>query len=119
MMASQTMDQELSSPLLAAYRLSERRAILVHKYFLGIDLGYDPGIEAAIASWESRFAEQWRRQRQLDDCQAQMEEIVDHRRRLSMICRREVSWEEAAHDWVHHHADQWRRQREQRFARQR
>lgn len=112
-MCAATMHEEIASPLLAGYRPSERRAIIVHKYFLGTELGYDPGLRAAVDSWESRFANRWRRQRQIADCQAQIREIQRHRQHLCDACGQGVDWDAAARDWISHFASHWRSLREQ------
>ncbi len=106
------MQDELSSPLLTHYRPSERRAILDHKYYLGIEWGFDPGLERALESWEGGVAELWRHQQQLADCRAQMEEIERHRHNLAQQAGQEIGWEQAAHEWIAHHAAEWRRWRE-------
>ena len=100
---------ELDSPQLARYRLSERRAILVHKYFLGLEMHYDPGLDCAIQSWETRFACVWRRERQMADCQAQLQAIEQHWELLRGASSAPVSWEQAAHDWVTQYAGEWRK----------
>jgi hypothetical protein len=97
-------------PLLQKYLPSERRAILVHRYFLGIDLGHDPGVEAAISSWEGGVANEWRRKKMHTDRVAQMSEVDRHRLQLSSRHGREVDWEEALWDWVRYHAANWRNQ---------
>ncbi len=107
-MDATTLDQGLTSHLLSGYRPQERQAILVHKYYLGIELGSDPGLERAIESWERRYACSWRRERHLADCQAQMQEIDEHRRQLSLRHDREVSWEHAARNWISRYAAKWR-----------
>ena len=103
-----TTEEGLDSPLLRCYSFDERQAILVHKYYLGIEAGYDPGLSHAIASWESRFATDWRRRRHLDDCRQQMREIAAHRSGLIRQSGRDVSWEHAARDWIVRHASTWR-----------
>jgi hypothetical protein len=107
------IDEGLDSSLLSGYRLCERQAILVHKYYLGIEMGNDPGLACAIKSWESRYAEHWRRQRHLADCQEQIDKIEEHRRQLSRDIGREIGWETAARIWIGEHAAEWRRHHEQ------
>jgi hypothetical protein len=93
---------------LSGYPLSEQRAILVHRYFLGIEWRREPSIADAIASWEARFAQEWRRKKAMLDVQAQLKEIERHKASLSGKISREVGWEEAARDWIHSHAGAWR-----------
>jgi hypothetical protein len=93
---------------LGGYDAGERFAILEHKYYLGIELGFDPGTQCAVASWELGYAMQWRQQRQQTDCQAQMVEIELHRTHMSRQRRCEVSWEAAARDWIGRYAAEWR-----------
>lgn len=110
------MNRELNSEPLLGFPLEERQAILVHKYFLGIEMGRDPGLECAIRSWEARVALSWRREHLRAECQAQLEEIERHRFWLCAQRNENVSWETAAHDWVVHHAAEWRRRHEQQIA---
>lgn len=107
---------ELNSPMLREYPLEERQAILVHKYFLGIEMKRDPGLDCAIHSWEAHIAMHWRHQRLKEDCLAQLREIEKHRQMLCLTQKQNVSWETAAHDWVTNHAAQWRQDHEQQVA---
>jgi hypothetical protein len=95
---------------LACYLPSERRAILVHRYFLGIDCGYDPGLDGAIESWEvCGVGGEWRQRKMHIDRVAQMSEIERHRSNLAGRNGRDIAWDEAAWDWVKYHAERWRR----------
>lgn len=102
------LESQRGDPLLKRYSLSERRAILVHRYFLGIELKREPSLEDAIASWEARFARPWRREKALRDLAAQLREIERHKYHLSEKAGRDVGWEAAAADWVQTHASDWR-----------
>ena len=42
-----------------------------HKYFLSEKAGYDVGWDAAEKDWESRFGEQFRHARRIDEGQSQ------------------------------------------------
>jgi hypothetical protein len=106
-------DGDLANPLLADYDLAERKAILVHKYFLGIEMHSDPGLANAVQSWEASYAMLWRRQTHLCDCMDQIAEIELHRTRLMDALGRNISWETAAHDWITRYAADWRRRRQQ------
>ena len=99
---------ELIHPALAGYSARERRAILVHKYFLGIEMNCDPGLDRAIESWEHRYGCQWRREQHLSDCKEQMDQIDRHRRQLARRAGCDIPWEQAAHHWITRHAAQWR-----------
>ena len=110
------IDGELAHPLLAGYDLPERKAILVHKYYLGLEMRNDPGLDCAIRSWETRYAALWRRQRHLCDCQEQIAEIEIHRTRMIELLGEPVSWEVAAHDWISQYAASWRRQHQSQTA---
>ena len=46
----------MEDPILRGYPMLERKAILVHKYFLGLEMHQDPGVERAMRSWEIRYA---------------------------------------------------------------
>jgi len=107
------IDEGLNSPLLAAYRLCERQAIVVHKYYLGIEMGRDPGLTDAVKNWETRYAQLWRRERHLADCQEQIARIEEHRRDLSRQNGREIEWETAARLWIGQNAAEWREHHEQ------
>lgn len=100
--------ETLNDPLLKNYPLSERRAVLVHRYYLGIELRKEPSLEDAIQSWEAKFARPWRRKKALHDVAAQLEEIKRHKYHLSQKAGRDVGWEAAAADWVTTHASAWR-----------
>jgi hypothetical protein len=93
---------------LSEYPRSERRAILVHRYYLGIEQKRDPSLADTIASWESRFAQEWRRKKAMLDLRAQLKEIERHKYLLSEGQNRDVGWEEAAKDWILTHASAWR-----------
>jgi len=112
--AEATVD-EATCGLLAGYDPGERFAILEHKYFLGIEMGFDPGVQCAVTSWEAGYAVQWRQERQQADCRAQMAEIEGHRRYLSRLGGREVSGETAARHWIAHYAAGWRAQRDRQI----
>jgi hypothetical protein len=103
----------LEDPLLGNYPPSERRAILVHRYFLGIEWGYDPGTEAAVASWEAHVASIWRRTKLRRDTQEQLRHIARHQAFLSEAQGRAIDWNEAAADWARKHAAAWRESWEQ------
>ena len=96
---------------LAHYDPSERDAILDHKYFLGIEMGFDPGLLCAIESWEAHHAAAWRRRRLASDWAAQCVEIERYRDELTRTGRREISLEDAARGWIASYAAQWRRRR--------
>lgn len=99
---------DLSDPGLKRYPDSERRAILAHRYFLGLELNREPTIADAIESWEARFARGWRRDKVLRDVAAQLREIERHKYHLSEKAGRDVGWERAAEDWISSHAGAWR-----------
>lgn len=99
---------ELSHPLLTRYWPSERRAILVHKYFMGLERSCDPAIEEVLESWEENFAHAWRCEKMKRDAQAQLAEIDAHRSEMAAEAGRSITFEEAARDWVYHHEHKWR-----------
>jgi len=103
----------LQRPRLSCYWPSEQRAIIVHKYFLGIERGTDPSIEDAIESWEERHAHDWRCAKMRRDAEAQLAQIDAHRDRMSRDLNRPVSFSEAARDWVHNYESNWRTRWEQ------
>ena len=93
---------------LSGYCRSEQRAILVHRYFLGIEWRREPSIAETVASWEGRFARNWRRKKVIRDLAAQLTEIETHKYYLSQKAGRDVGWEAAAKDWIIQHAGTWR-----------
>lgn len=101
-------ETELDDPLLRPYPPSERRAIVVHKYFLGLDSDRDPGLATAIESWEQRHARDWRRRKKRREVEAQIAEIEKHKFYMSRRAGRDVGWEAAARDWISKHAAAWR-----------
>ena len=94
---------------LARFWPSERRAILVHKYFLGMERGCDPSIEEAVASWEARFANRWREAKLRHDAEVQLAEIESFRTELCTVRGREIDFAQAAKEWVENHEPAWRR----------
>ncbi|MGH9361833.1 MAG: hypothetical protein ACRD2T_07935 [Thermoanaerobaculia bacterium] len=98
----------LSHPLLVHYSTSERKAILVHRYFLGIELGREPAVEDTVRSWESRHARAWRQMKVQRDVAAQLLEIERHKYFISQKAGFDVGWETAAGDWIRSHAGHWR-----------
>ena len=100
--------KDLNDPLLVDYPPSERRAILVHRYYLGIELKKEPALSVAIRSWEDNHARPWRRKKTRNDVKAQLKEIQRHKDYLSQKTGEEVGWEEAASDWIRCHAEEWR-----------
>lgn len=101
-------DEENLRRIYQTYSVSEQRAVLVHKYFLGIDLRRETTLTDAVRSWETRFASGWRKEKVTRDLEAQLREIERHKYFLSQKAGREVGWEEAAADWIKHHAGAWR-----------
>ncbi|NLF29286.1 MAG: hypothetical protein GX591_00195 [Planctomycetes bacterium] len=96
---------------LTSYDPVERGAILDHKYFLGIEMGFDPGLLCAIESWEARYAADWRRRRLAADWAAQWIEIERYRDELARSGHREITLEDAARGWIASYAADWRRRR--------
>ncbi len=92
------------------YRPSEYRAILVHKYYLGIECGHDPTLEEAVESWETNHADGWRNQKMRRDVEAQIREIDKYCDRISRQRGVEVCWEDAAKEWVSTREAKWRDQ---------
>ncbi len=98
----------LSHALLSEFSLSERRAVLIHKFSLSVQTSDDVTVEVALDSWESGFSQTWRRKKMRRDTQRQMNEIERHKYFLSEKYGRDVGWEAAAEDWVNKHARTWR-----------
>ncbi len=98
----------LSHSLLESFSLSERRAILMHKFSLSVELNQEVTVEAAVENWESGISQKWRRKKMRRDTQRQMNEIERHKYFLSQKFGRDIGWEAAAKDWVENHARKWR-----------
>ena len=96
-------------PSLEGYRPSEVRALMEHKYFLGIERGYDPPIEEVIASWEARYAMDWRCKKMRHDAEVQVREIQAFQDRMSAERGKPVTFREAARQWVEQCECEWRR----------
>ncbi len=94
---------------LSVYRPSERRAILDHKYYLGIELGYDPSLCEVIRSWEENYACEWRRKKMRRDAEVQVKEIQRCKDELSRQWGRSVEFTEAIRVWLDEHEAEWRR----------
>lgn len=99
-------------PALERYSISERCAIEVHKYYLGLELGYDPSFEEVVESWETLHANAWRRGRMRRDAELQIHEIERFRELLSHQVHHAVGFQEAARAWVEQWANVWRDQRD-------
>ena len=102
------VEQGMDHPILSGYPVVERKAIFVHKYYLGLEMHDDPGVERAVASWETCFAIGWRRQQHLEACQEQIAEIEIHRNELAQQTGTAIPWEMAARDWIARYAADWR-----------
>lgn len=98
----------LRSALLASFALSERRAILCHRLYLGFQLQREADLQTALLSWEGGACTAWRREKMRRDCQEQIRQIELHRTELSRLLGQEVSAEAAARDWIQKHAAAWR-----------
>jgi hypothetical protein len=98
--------------ILSCYTPAECRAIEVHKYFLGIECGHDPTIEEAVASWEARYARDWRCKKMREDAEAQLREIENFRQERIRDLGRPVDFTEAAREWVARYGAEWREHRE-------
>jgi hypothetical protein len=108
---SQTEIQEielLQHAVLAPYWPSERRAIVVHKFYLSIEKRSEASIEEAVKSWETGVGTPWRRAKMRRDGLAQFREIERHKFLVSQTVGRDIGWEVAAKDWVEKHAAAWR-----------
>lgn len=93
---------------LKGFSPSEGRAILVHRYYLGLEYNKEPSLKETIASWEKRFATAWRKKKIDKDLRAQLKEIERHKYFLSEKAGVDVGWEAAARDWIKIHASAWR-----------
>jgi hypothetical protein len=98
--------------LQSLYGTAESQAIEEHKYFLGTELHFDPGLDLAVESWERYHAAQWRAERMRRDAEEQVRVIEAYRLLLCERYRREVDFAEAAHEWVERFGAEWRRRRE-------
>ena len=103
---------EAVDEMLVGYGVAERRAILTHKYFLGLDYERDFSLDEAIASWEEHHAWEWRSGKMRGDAEAQLQQIDLHRQELARVSGRCVDFDEAAHNWVKHKGAAWRKSRE-------
>jgi hypothetical protein len=98
--------------ILTGYTPAECRAIEVHKYFLGIERCCDPPLDEAVASWEARYARDWRCRRMREDAEAQLREIENFRQEKIRETSRPVDFTEAAREWVRQYGAEWREHRE-------
>ena len=97
-----------SHPLLGKYWLSERRAILAHRFSLSLELKRDATVEETLKSWESGVCTAWRRRKMRLDGQEQLRQIERHKYLVSQKLGYDIGWEAAAQDWIDHHAATWR-----------
>lgn len=98
----------LSHSLLKKYWFSERRAILVHRFYRSLELKREASLEETVRSWESGICIVWRRDKMRRDGQEQLKEIERHKYFLSQRLGYDVGWEVAAKDWIENHAAAWR-----------
>ena len=94
--------------LVEKYWPSERRAMLVHRFYLSTRLRRQASVEETVGSWEGGIARAWRRKKMRRDTQRQIREIERHKYFLSQRRGEDIGWEAAAADWVKHHAGRWR-----------
>ncbi len=97
-----------NEPVLRNYRPSERRAILVHRYYLGVERGCEPSLPEAVESWEDGHADRWRSEKMRHDAAEQVREIEAHRCHMSEQRGNEVDFRTAAKDWVSRFEPLWR-----------
>ena len=102
------LDPETDHPRLARYWPSERRAILAHRFYLGLEGECRISVEFAIQSWESGPSREWRADKARRDGKQQKREIERHKYLLSQEIGHDVGWDAAAEDWVIRHAAAWR-----------
>ena len=94
--------------LLDGYRPSEIRALMEHKYYLGIERGYDPPLEEVIASWECFYAGDWRNRKMRRDAEVQVREIEAYREKMIAERGGPVTFREAAKAWIEQCECGWR-----------
>lgn len=94
------------------YSPKEWKAIEEHKYFLGMEMHFDPGFERAVESWERFHAYGWRARKMREDAEAQIQAIENYRLELCKSTGRNVPFNEAAREWIDRFGAEWRRQRE-------
>lgn len=88
--------------MLDGFSPCERHAILVHKYFLGIEWGRDPGLEEAIQHWKQYYERAWLdrvHRRAIDE---QINAIRAHQ------IEQNSDFETAAQEWIGKYATEWR-----------
>ena len=98
----------LSHPLVTSYWPSEQRAMLVHRWYLSIELKRQATVEETVQSWEKGPSKPWRKQKMLRDAEEQIRLIEKHKYLMSERCGHDVGIETAALDWVRNHAAAWR-----------
>lgn len=98
----------LQHPLVRPFWPSERRAMLVHRFFLSMELRRQAAVEEVVASWERGAGSDWRRAKMRRDCEAQSREILVHKWHMSQTLGRDVGEDVAAKDWIDRHAKAWR-----------
>lgn len=94
------------------YCISEQRAVLVHRYYLGLKLNHEPTEEEIIESWENSCGPDWRRKKMKIDCNDQIREIEKHKYFLSQEKGSDIGISDATTDWITRYAKKWRTYRE-------
>ncbi len=91
-----------NDPILDEFSACERHAILVHKYFLGIERGRDPGLAEAISHWKQYYEGAWLDRVHRRAMDKQIREIRAHQ------AEHKLDFETAAREWIGEYAAEWR-----------
>lgn len=99
--------QQNYGQILGRLKKAELREIERHKYYLSLAKGEDVGFEAAAADWLSRYAQQWREERQRKMLALQREEINRYKWIQSERASQDLGGQ-AVLEWIQKYAAHWR-----------
>ncbi len=87
---------------------AELKAIEEHKYYMSLELGCEVSIEQALSDFIKEYREEWLRDKQEKDMQAQKMEIIKHKYFRSQEEGCDIGEERAVHEWREKYAKIWR-----------
>lgn len=87
---------------LKSFSPCEYQAILVHKYFLGIQWHKDPTLSEAIDDWKKHYANEWQSRIHRKATKRQLAEIQRYQ------FAHQLDFKVAAKEWIAKYAEQWR-----------
>ncbi len=91
---------------------AELAAIEEHKYFMSLNQGREVSIEEAIEDFVEKYRSDWLREKQLRDCEEQIQEIEKHKWFRSREQGYDIGSRAASEEWIKKYAHIWREEKE-------